>query len=75
MAEAMSNLTAKRQAEETIDSCLAALTTDAERKAFLRVIGTYSFIKLASLEGTERAAMAAYCLGDHLVDPKMEIRG
>ncbi len=68
------NLAAKDQAEAVVNTALSMLKTDQERGVLLRAIGTYSFIKLTGIEGNERAAMAAYCVGDHLVDPKMEKR-
>ena len=62
----------KGRVEAVVNTALSFVLDRHQKIAFLRTLGTYVFVKLAALEGTPVAAMAAYSLGDHLVDPKKE---
>lgn len=62
----------KNVVEAVVNTALSAILDRSAKIAFLRTLGTYVFVKLQAYEGTPAAAMAAYSLGDHLVDPKKE---
>lgn len=64
----------KSNVEAVVGTALSFILDRQQKIAFLRTLGTYVFVKLAAYEGTPTAAMAAYSLGDHLVDPKKEMR-
>lgn len=64
----------KLAVETLVNTALASITNRQEKVAFMRMLATYSFVKISAFEGTPAAAMAAYSLGDHLVDPKKELR-
>jgi hypothetical protein len=51
-----------------VDDQMGMIETEQDKKEFLLRLATYSFALLVEHEGKERAAMAAYAIGDRIVD-------
>ncbi len=70
----MTNVLIKSLAEDVVTEALNSLgKTPEDTKQIARAIAAFAMTKVHTLEGTEKAAMMAYALGDHFVDPRRDL--
>jgi len=63
----------KDRAQATISEALRRCKTKEESRVMIMALATAAMVRMLESEGKEKAAMAAYALGDHFVDPDKKL--